>query len=147
MGLQLRFQLMRLVALDSRQALVGEVPDIFEPEASIFVIIEAVEVPQMVEVDFQLLEEGGLRSLPGSTATMRTPRAFKVSRPDGQASMRAKGIRSVAQLAVRPGVFDPARYDAALYDYVLFTPRTTDEDPCVRFKKQLEQMRKQRARR
>ena len=46
---------MRLVALDSRQALVGEVQDIFEREASIFVIIEAVEVPQMVEVDFQLL--------------------------------------------------------------------------------------------
>lgn len=58
-----------------------------------------------------------------------------------------KGIRTVAQLAVRPGVFRPDAYDAGLYDYVLFTPRTSDEDPCVRFKKQLEQMRKQRARR
>lgn len=57
------------------------------------------------------------------------------------------GVRTVAQLGVRPGVFEPARYDAQLYDFVLFTPRTTDEDPCVRFKRQLEQMRQQRARR
>lgn len=56
------------------------------------------------------------------------------------------GIRSLAQLAVRPGVFRPEDYDAQLYDFVLFTPRTTNEDPCVRFKKQLEKMRTRRAR-
>ena len=32
-------------------------------------------------------------------------------------------------------------YAVAAYDFVVFTPRTTDESACERFKKQLEQMR------
>jgi uncharacterized iron-regulated protein len=36
----------------------------------------------------------------------------------------------------------PSDYDIAAFDFVVFTPRVSDEDPCVQFRKGLEQMRR-----
>lgn len=53
-------------------------------------------------------------------------------------------IRSIALLAVHAEAQTPADYHPERYDFMIFTPRVDDIDPCVRFKKQLEKMRKAR---
>lgn len=53
------------------------------------------------------------------------------------------GALSVAFLGVWPDQeSDPAKYAPERFDYVWFTPRQSTEDPCERFRKQLEKMRK-----
>jgi uncharacterized iron-regulated protein len=58
-------------------------------------------------------------------------------------------IAAVAFLEVEDDRTDPASYaeltgaQSLPFDYVWFTPRVDDEDPCVRFEKQLEQIGKQ----
>jgi uncharacterized iron-regulated protein len=57
--------------------------------------------------------------------------------------LRAHGIDPVLTVAfmdVAEGREQPRDYDVAAYDFVVFTPRTTDESACERFKKQLERM-------
>jgi uncharacterized iron-regulated protein len=59
----------------------------------------------------------------------------------------AAGIASVAFLEVDAGRPDPASYAGRFgerlpYDYVWFTPAVDDEDPCEKFKKSLERLRK-----
>jgi uncharacterized iron-regulated protein len=49
---------------------------------------------------------------------------------------------SIALLEVEAGHDQPSDYDVSAFDLVVFTPRVSDEDPCLRFKEQLEQMRK-----
>lgn len=55
-------------------------------------------------------------------------------------------IASVALLEVQPGVSDPFAPGADLelelagFDYVVFTPRLDDEDPCATFREQLERL-------
>ena len=53
-------------------------------------------------------------------------------------------VVSVAFLEVTPGheQADDPYYGAARYDYVVFTPRQDNEDPCARFRRQLEGMKK-----
>jgi uncharacterized iron-regulated protein len=48
---------------------------------------------------------------------------------------------SVAFLEVDDHRTDPRAYDTQAFDYVVFTPRASDEDPCEKFRKQLEHMR------
>ena len=48
---------------------------------------------------------------------------------------------SVAFIEVADAQHDPNAYDTAAFDYVVFTPRASDEDPCEKFRKQLEEMR------
>jgi uncharacterized iron-regulated protein len=53
----------------------------------------------------------------------------------------SKNVVSVGHLEVETGVADPHAYAAAMhadklpFDYVVFTPRATDEDPCEAFHK------------
>lgn len=57
-------------------------------------------------------------------------------------------IVAIAPIEVVRGVTDPTRYsafDPALYDYVWFTPRVDEIDPCERFRTQLEQMKSNRS--
>lgn len=55
-------------------------------------------------------------------------------------------VRSLGFLEVHPGAYRPAVYAEALrggtlpFDYVWFTPRAKDEDPCKLFRSQLENM-------
>jgi uncharacterized iron-regulated protein len=52
-------------------------------------------------------------------------------------------VTSVAFLDVDDARTTPDRYDVAAFDFVVFTPRVSDEDPCARFEEQLKQMRQQ----
>jgi uncharacterized iron-regulated protein len=56
------------------------------------------------------------------------------------AQARAGTALSIGLLEVDDRQTDPATYDTAAFDYVIFTPRATDEDPCEKFRKQLEEM-------
>jgi uncharacterized iron-regulated protein len=49
---------------------------------------------------------------------------------------------SVALLDVDDARKKAEQYDVAAFDFVIFTPRVSDEDPCARFKKQLEELKK-----
>lgn len=57
------------------------------------------------------------------------------------------GVASVAFLEVRPDATDPTAYlpasttEGPVYDYVWFTPRVDLDDPCARFREQLEHMK------
>ena len=53
-------------------------------------------------------------------------------------------IRSVALQAVHADAEAPGDYHPERFDFIIFTPRVDDIDPCVRFKEQLEKMRKAR---
>jgi uncharacterized iron-regulated protein len=53
-------------------------------------------------------------------------------------------IRSVALQAVHADTEAPGDYHPERFDFIIFTPRVDDIDPCVRFKEQLEKMRKAR---
>lgn len=55
---------------------------------------------------------------------------------------RAEHVLSVAFMDVSDDRVSAADYDVAAFDFVVFTPRVSDEDPCEAFRKQLEQMRK-----
>jgi uncharacterized iron-regulated protein len=61
-----------------------------------------------------------------------------------------RSIVSVAMLEVVPGKTQPADYAALLhsgdlpFDYVIFTPRADDKDPCEKFRAGLEKMKKKR---
>lgn len=48
---------------------------------------------------------------------------------------------SVAFIEVNDKQLEAAAYDTSAYDYAVFTPRVSDQDPCEAFRKQLEQMR------
>jgi len=48
---------------------------------------------------------------------------------------------SIAFIEVVDSREDPSTYDTEAFDYVIFTPRASNEDPCEKFRKQLEQMR------
>ena len=50
---------------------------------------------------------------------------------------------SIAFIEVADELTDASAYDTEAFDYVIFTPRVSDEDPCEKFRKQLEQMRQQ----
>jgi uncharacterized iron-regulated protein len=52
----------------------------------------------------------------------------------------ATKVTSVAFLGVEDGRTSPDAYDVKAYDYVVFTPRVSDEDPCERFKESLRKM-------
>jgi uncharacterized iron-regulated protein len=49
---------------------------------------------------------------------------------------------SIRLVGVDDAVLDPHAYAEDAYDFVIFTPRTTDESACDRFKEQLERMKK-----
>ncbi len=49
-------------------------------------------------------------------------------------------VLSVAFVEVRAGVDAPGAYQPERFDFVFFTPRLEDADPCERFRSQLEQM-------
>lgn len=52
----------------------------------------------------------------------------------------ASGVLSVAFVEVDDGESAPEAYDSAVFDYVVFTPRVSDADPCERFEEQLKQL-------
>ena len=52
----------------------------------------------------------------------------------------AGDVASLAFLEVTPGTTAPP--GGMPYDYVWYTPRVDDRDPCERFRKPLEQMRR-----
>lgn len=61
----------------------------------------------------------------------------------------AEGVRSVALVEVQDGRADPrtagAGFEGSLpFDYLWFTPRLDDEDPCEKFRAQLEKLRARR---
>jgi uncharacterized iron-regulated protein len=51
-----------------------------------------------------------------------------------------KSVTSLAFLDVDDARTTPEAYDLAAFDYVVFTPRVSDEDPCTRFKEELRKM-------
>ena len=55
----------------------------------------------------------------------------------------ATGVVSIAFIEVEDGKTAVANYELAPYDFAIFTPRVSDEDPCARFAEQLEKMRAQ----
>jgi len=50
-------------------------------------------------------------------------------------------VLSVGFVEVRAGLDAPADYGAAPFDFVVFTPAASDEDPCQRFREQLQKLR------
>jgi uncharacterized iron-regulated protein len=52
----------------------------------------------------------------------------------------AMKLVSLAFVDVDDSRTSPDAYDLAAFDYVVFTPRVSDEDPCVRFKEELRKM-------
>jgi uncharacterized iron-regulated protein len=52
----------------------------------------------------------------------------------------ARTVLSVAFVEVADQRTQPEDYDVSAFDYVVFTPRESDEDPCARFKRQLERL-------
>ncbi|HEY2735212.1 MAG TPA: ChaN family lipoprotein, partial [Polyangiales bacterium] len=48
---------------------------------------------------------------------------------------------SIAFVEVEDDVRRLSAYDVAAFDFVVFTPRVSDEDPCARFRRELERMR------
>jgi uncharacterized iron-regulated protein len=52
----------------------------------------------------------------------------------------ASAVLSVAFVEVIDDKTRPNDYDVSAFDFVVFTPRETDEDPCEQFKRQLESM-------
>jgi uncharacterized iron-regulated protein len=48
---------------------------------------------------------------------------------------------SVAFVDVSDAALEPSQYDLAAFDFVVFTPRVSDEDACERFRRELEKMR------
>ena len=54
----------------------------------------------------------------------------------------ARPALAVGLLPVHAGRTAPTDYPVGAYDVVIFTPRESDQDPCERFKVQLEKMRK-----
>jgi uncharacterized iron-regulated protein len=52
----------------------------------------------------------------------------------------AGGVLSIAFMEVVDDKSRPSDYDVSAFDFVVFTPRETDEDPCEQFKRQLEAM-------
>lgn len=54
----------------------------------------------------------------------------------------ARDVVSVGLIDVDDHKRAPSDYDIAAFDFVVFTPRVSDEDPCVEFRKGLEQMRR-----
>ena len=48
---------------------------------------------------------------------------------------------SIAFLEVRKDVEEVSGYETELYDYVFFTPRVDEIDPCERFKKSLKKLK------
>jgi uncharacterized iron-regulated protein len=50
-------------------------------------------------------------------------------------------LLSVAFVEVSEGEIDPCTYDVSAFDFVVFTPRVSDESACDRFRAQLEAMR------
>jgi uncharacterized iron-regulated protein len=50
-------------------------------------------------------------------------------------------LLSVAFLEVSDAATDPCAYDVSGFDYVIFTPRASDENACDKFRAQLESMR------
>jgi uncharacterized iron-regulated protein len=57
----------------------------------------------------------------------------------------ATRVTSVAFLEVDDARTTPDRYDVAAFDFVVFTPRVSDEDPCERFEEELKKMQQQEA--
>jgi uncharacterized iron-regulated protein len=57
----------------------------------------------------------------------------------------AASVLSVAFVDVENDRTQVSDYDVGAFDFVVFTPRVTDEDACERFKAQLDAMRKQHA--
>jgi hypothetical protein len=54
--------------------------------------------------------------------------------------MQALPSLSVAFIDVDDAHTKATDYDIGAFDYVIFTPRVSDEDPCEEFRKQLEKM-------
>jgi uncharacterized iron-regulated protein len=48
---------------------------------------------------------------------------------------------SIALIEVEDEPRSPSAYDVGAFDFVVFTPRVSDEDPCARFRRELERMR------
>ena len=63
-------------------------------------------------------------------------------RKDYGVPMFLKGTVSVAFMEVQNNKTDLSDYEVEPYDYVVFTPRVDDQDPCERFKEQLQKLRK-----
>lgn len=57
------------------------------------------------------------------------------------ARAQAGNTLSIALIEVSDDRHDPAAYDTEAFDYAIFTPRTSNEDPCEKFRQQLQQMR------
>jgi uncharacterized iron-regulated protein len=61
-------------------------------------------------------------------------------------AMRMQGVSDVLTIAlieVDDARKQPSQYDVEAYDFAVFTPRTSDESACDRFRKQLVRMREQ----
>jgi uncharacterized iron-regulated protein len=58
----------------------------------------------------------------------------------------ATRVTSVALIEVDDARATPDRYDLAAFDFVVFTPRVSDQDACERFKEELQKMRQSAAR-
>ena len=52
----------------------------------------------------------------------------------------AEPVLSVGLVEVRDGANEPRAYEPAVFDYVVFTPRASDDDPCEQFREQLKRM-------
>lgn len=66
-------------------------------------------------------------------------------RKDYGVPMFLKGTVSIAFLEVQKDKLRLSDYEVGPYDYVVFTPRVDDLDPCERFKEQLQKLRKKGA--
>ena len=54
--------------------------------------------------------------------------------------LQAGNTLSIAFIEVADDRLDASPYDTTAFDYVIFTPRASNEDPCEKFRQQLEQM-------
>ena len=93
-----------------------------------------------------------LATVGGKDGAVLMAGAFHVRKDEGVPVHLAKsdrdGVVSLAFVEVRDEATDPGEYakrfgsDRLPFDFVWFTPRVDDEDPCEKFAKQLQQMKK-----
>jgi uncharacterized iron-regulated protein len=84
-----------------------------------------------------LVEAGGPGMLVTGNGHARNDRGV----PYSLRLLGARRIVSVALIEVEDALRAPGDYDLSAFDYAVFTPRTSDADPCRQFEEQLKSLR------
>jgi uncharacterized iron-regulated protein len=145
-----RLGLDRPLAADLRTAMAQEIRDAHcgyasEPRVEAMIIVQRARDAQMAESLIAAGQQEGAVLIAGAGHARRdygVPAYLAGKAPDAS-------VVSLAFLEVSQDKLDPPAYAAWFrrqtlpFDYVWFTPRVDDQDPCTAFKEQLKKLQKQ----